>query len=315
MARLDESILEFIRRNGPSTPIEVAQRVGVNSIIVTAVLVDAVSQRKLLHSKRKFGSMKLYYLPGQEQALQKRVGATLTPQDRELLNKLMKENVIGEFEVGPNEAAGFSSLEDLVVKFTIDFNGKMFKCWAVPQIGEQKAKEIAMNKLVSKFGGVQKPVQKIEPPVQKDVQPAPQVIKPEVKVQPKPVQKEKSKKPKARQEILPGLGDKFKDNVLEWFEKQNIDVESEKVVKEKKEYELKIKIPTPIGRQTYFVRIINTGKKKVGQSELSEIGMDAITKRTPAIVISRTGFAKNAKKYWEKELKDMVTLVSEEDLE
>ena len=78
---------------------------------------------------------------------------------------------------------------------------------------------------------------------------------------------------------------------------------------------MEVRVPTPLGKQTYIVRVLDYGKKAINQSVLSGIGMDAIGKRVPAIVISKTGFAKSAKKYWEKELKDLVILVSKDDLE
>ena len=87
------------------------------------------------------------------------------------------------------------------------------------------------------------------------------------------------------------------------------------MIKKGRVYELEVRVPTKLGKQTYLVRVIDHGKKALGQKELSDVGMEAVSKRMPAIIISKTGFAKSAKKYWEKELEDLVTLVDKNDLE
>lgn len=309
MARLDESILEFVKRNGPCTPVEVARKIGANSLIVTAILIDAVSQKKIRRSKRSIGTMNFYYYPEQAPILQKRISNLLTPADKEMLQKLMKENVIGEYELKPEEVPILSNLEDLVNGFTIEHGGQPFKCWVAPNVPEAKAKELATSKISSQVGA------KVEEVAPKEVKVEQKTLVAEKK--PKKAEKKlkAAEKEKIKQEVLVELKGGFRDVVAGWLEKQNIDVLDEKVIKEGKEYELEVKIPTPLGKQKYMVRVLDFGKKKVGQSNISSIGTEAATKRIPAVIISSTGFAKTAKKYWEKELQDLVTLVSKEDLE
>ena len=93
MGKLDEEILLFVKRNGPSTPIDIAQKMGVNSIIITAVLVDAMSQNKILRSKRKIGSSKYYFYPEHLSTLQRKIADGLNLKEKELLQKLLKEMV------------------------------------------------------------------------------------------------------------------------------------------------------------------------------------------------------------------------------
>jgi hypothetical protein len=328
MTRLDESILEFVKRNGPSTPIEVASKVGANSLIVTAILIDAVSQKKIKRSKRSMGSMHFFYYPEQTNVLQKKISNLLTPADKEMLQKLMKENVIGEHELKPQEIPILKNLEDLINGVIIEHGGRPFRCWVAPNIPEEKAKELATNKITSQ---VEIKTEEVTAPKVVEVKPEPKVA--ETKAAPTPAKVEQktlvtekktkkaekklkaAEKEKIKQEVLVELKGGFKDLVSGWLEKQNIDVLDEKVIKEGKEYELSVKIPTPLGKQKYMVKVLNLGKRKTGQSIISSVGTEAATKRIPAVIISSSGFAKTAKKYWEKELQDLVTLVSKEDLE
>ncbi len=327
MARLDEEILNYIRRYGPSTPVDIAQRLGANSIIVTAVLVDAVSQNKLMRSKRKTGSMKYYFYPDQLPVLQKKIADILTPQDKELLQKLMKENVVGEFEVRPEEAAVLSNLEDLVGGFVLDFRGTPLRCWYTPDMHESKAREIAMKKISARFGGgVAKGMQgsyasEAKTQDQKIIEQLQAVQKVEKAVKPIPakIEKKRGRKRKTVEEKIKEAEaapiNDFRNIIYHWLEKNNIDIESEKILKAGKQVELEVKVPTPLGKQTYMVRILDSGKKPISQDEISSIGMEAVSRRTPVIIISMSGFAKNAKKYWEKELSDLVLLVSKDDLD
>lgn len=327
MSRLDETILEYLRRTGPATPIEVAQRVGANSLIVSAVLIDAASQQKIRRSKRKVGSMGLYYYPEQTQALQRRISNILTPQDKMLLQKIMQENVIGEYEITQQESGIFAGLEDLINGFTIEYKGKIYRCWASPNVPESKAKEIAINKLLSKTPALLKQQEVIrEVPQPQILQPTTIEVKEKVpRVSEKiekveiGVQKTKAKKAKKdeKKELQTQLANEFRDKVISWLDKNDVEISDEKTLKDGKGFELLVKVPMVlgIGKQTYMVRVLDYGKKGVGQEELSSIAMDAVSKRTPAIVISASGFAKNATKYWQKELQDMIFLVSRDDLE
>lgn len=334
MGKLDEEILNFVRRNGPATPIDIAQKMGVNSIIITAVLVDAMSQNKIMRSKRKIGSSKYYFYPENLPTLQRKIADTLTPKEKEVLQKLLKESVLGEFELKPEEAAMLSNLEDLIGGFVVDYGGTPLRCWYSPDLQEAKAREIAAGKLQERFGAPKPATVQLRPQDQKIIEQLESLEqKKQVKVEVPAVKAKiekldkytKKEEPKAepkkkgtkKEEAVEADAEtkEFTETVYQWLEKNNIDVTSEKTLKSGKEIELEAKVPMPFGKQTYIVRVLNTGKKPASQNDVSTIGMDAISRRIPVIIISASGFAKNAKKYWEKELQDLVFLMSRDDIE
>ncbi|MFH1450957.1 MAG: hypothetical protein ABIF92_03175 [archaeon] len=148
MVRLDEKILDYVRRTGPSTPIEVAQRVGSDSMIVAAILVDAASQHRIKRSKRRVnGSYRYYYFPEQEKALQKRINGVLTPQDKDMIQKILNEKIICELDVAPQEISILSGLEDLIQGFTFEYNNRIVRGWSAPTITEEKAREDILKRL------------------------------------------------------------------------------------------------------------------------------------------------------------------------
>jgi len=173
MVRLDEKILDYIRRTGPNTPIRIAQRVGSDSLIVAAILVDAVSQNKIKRSKRKAGSNRFYFFPEQEQELKKLINSRLLPPDKDMIQRVMNQKVISETEVPPQEISILSGLEDLICGFTFEYNNKIIRGWSDPSIPEEKARELIEKKMVKS-----EPKPEPTPPAP---EPTPEPEQPEIK--------------------------------------------------------------------------------------------------------------------------------------
>jgi len=308
--------------------MEVAQKVSSDSLIVAAILVDAASQKRIKRSKRRVGGgHRYYYYPEQQQVLQKRINSILTPDDKEMIQKILNEKVLCELSVSPQDVSILSGLEDLIQGFTFEYDNKIIRGWSSPNIPEDKARDDILKKLK---------------PVEPEVKPEPKEVPikaPEVKKKPpeeekprkeekeKPKRKEKESpekeereseedlKEKIRREILEEIKGSFVDNVIQALEKHQIDIKEQRTVKKGKEYELEVSVPTALGRQNYLVRIFDSGKKKTGSKDIYSLGMDAISRKMPAIAISSTGFAKTAIKKWKEELHDFMILMTEDDLE
>nr|HIK01481.1 hypothetical protein [Candidatus Undinarchaeales archaeon ERR594346 U_76725] len=334
MQKLDEQILNIIRNAGPSTPMEIASRInGTDSLIVGAVLADAASQKKIKKSKRRIGGgLRYYYFPDQFGTLQKKISSSLTTHEKEVLQILMKENLLGEFEISNQIKLILPNLEDLIRAFNIEHGGTTYRCWSAPTMDEKLAFETAMEKITGRVGSVEPEVAKVET-AEKKIQevkkeePAAKIEKPKEEEKPEAKIQEKSKpaskvakksktsdsrqiklskedttqketeeemRDRIRKEILREIEGDFGDIVLRWLETQDIDVRSENSVPDENTYELDVKVPTPLGRQTYMVKILDFPKKPASQNDVAAIGTEAVTRRVPAMVISSTGFAKTA---------------------
>src|SRR3989304_9743739 len=66
-----ESILSFIRQNGPILPAKVAKHLGVSLLMGSAHLAEMTATGKLKSTWLKIGGSPLYYIPGQEEQLEK----------------------------------------------------------------------------------------------------------------------------------------------------------------------------------------------------------------------------------------------------
>jgi|TARA_Y100000310_G_C20692729_1_gene823398 hypothetical protein len=330
--RLDEKILDYIKRIGPSTPIEVAQRVGSDSLIVAAILVDAASQHRIKRSKRKAGgSHRYYYYEEQLKMLQKRINSVLQPPDKQMIQKVLNEKVLSELNLQPQEVSILSGLEDLITGFTFEHENRIVRGWCSPNINEEKARETILKKIKPA-----EPEVKAEEPKAKAEVKEPEIKKksPEEKEKrgsgapgqrgaekgkresPKKEEKESEEdlKEQIRREILEEIKGSFVDNIMQKLEKHNIDIKDQREIKKGKEYELVISVPTNLGSQKYLVRVFSAGKKKVGAKDIYSLGMEAVSKKIPAIAVSSSGFAKTAVKKWKEELQDIMMLMTEDDL-
>src|SRR3989338_8238127 len=66
-----EQILSFLHVHGPSVPNEVKKHINKDSLMASAMLSELSSTGKVIISSLKMGSSPLYYLPGQQDQLQK----------------------------------------------------------------------------------------------------------------------------------------------------------------------------------------------------------------------------------------------------
>jgi len=65
-----EAILELIKQNGPSLPVEISNKFGLNSYVANAYLNEMVTKGVLKKSGERVGSNFLFYVEGQDKAMQ-----------------------------------------------------------------------------------------------------------------------------------------------------------------------------------------------------------------------------------------------------
>jgi hypothetical protein len=70
---MKEKIVEFIRENGPTLPVQIVSKTGGNSFVASAYLSDLVDKKEILQSEERVGSVPLYYLAGQESLLKEKI--------------------------------------------------------------------------------------------------------------------------------------------------------------------------------------------------------------------------------------------------
>ncbi len=275
--KLQERILEQIRLYGPSTPVDIAQRTKENSIIITAILEDLVRQGMLLKAKKKFGSLEIYYLPHQKNALRRVLMERIYNEiEKHLLQKIEARGYIHESELSNEEKEAIYGLADFVEK-----EGEFWKL-----IGFKIPEEI------------RKPQIKAEPEVKREVKQARFVD----------TKKEKEKvKVKSTKDVK-----QIKVKILDWLKEKGVEILKEEEVR-KNVYKLIADVPTAFGRQKYYIFI--KIKRKVAYQDMADILNICITEKIPIVVITTGEFSKSAKEFHRRNLGEMVKLIELKDIE
>lgn len=93
---IKQKILRILREQGPTFPVPIASKVGMQSLFVSAFLSELLSEQQLRITNLKVGGSPIYYIPGQESQLEK-FSEHLKSKEKEAY-LLLKENKFLEDE-------------------------------------------------------------------------------------------------------------------------------------------------------------------------------------------------------------------------
>ena len=261
---MKEKIVEFIRENGPTLPVQIVSKTGGNSFVASAYLSDLVDKKEILQSEERVGSVPLYYLKGQEDLLKKKI------DDLNLSVKtarsFQKKKVVETPELE-------SKRKDF------DRRLKMIEDEETHREEKKSALEKA-RELIKKT--VERP--KLEVP------------KPKLDI-PEPVEKPKNVEP--RRVERPKAVEKFEElsfskRALEFLEKLNVDIlKSDKLTANSGAFI--VRAPSSVGPLKFYVKI--WGKKRLNKSDVAESYALALEKKMPVIILTNGTVAKTTRKY------------------
>ncbi len=94
MPDLTQQIVDYVKRRGPSTPIEVAIGTRLNSLVVSAILSDKGIYRHLNRSCMRIGSSHIYFTPEQKSRARVKIFNLLEEDQKRDLKELESKKVI-----------------------------------------------------------------------------------------------------------------------------------------------------------------------------------------------------------------------------
>jgi len=302
---MQDKILSFLKTNGPSTNIDICKGIQLQSYVVDALLSSMVG-KTIKKSHKRLGSTRVYYLQGQEERARMRVYKSLEPDQQAFLKKLENVRVISGEEISEEQ---IEEWQDFMLPFS--HNGR--QAWHWFEINQSAAKKLLKPAAGSPSVSTQPRV------VSAPAAPKP-AARPAEKPQAKPATKGKGgakvlkaddvkakKTPKVK---VPEAG--FADKVALWLQSQGSTIGEKK--EEKDGFEIEAMMPTALGEQTYLVIVKTPKKKKLGTGDVSDAYSKAVSRKAPVILVSSTGFAKSAEKFWAKGYKNLLTLIDGKNL-
>jgi len=283
---LKVQVLEFLKAEGPSFPVKIAQGVGRESFFVGAVLSELIEVKQIKLSHAKVGGSRVYYMPGQEEQLS--ILYEYLPEPEKQAYDLLKEKqIVRAHETTPVIRVALASIIDFSKPITIQ-GEKAWKWYlANEEIKPEPVREIKQE------------ITKVQESQTKIVLEQPRIVQPKVqekiiKEAPKEIIKP-TPKPKVTKE------DTFANEVEAFFQKSNIKILEKEVIRKNSESNFVIKIASQIGPLEMFVCAKN--KKKISDKDLILANQKGQNKKMPTLFITTGEQTKKSKDYLEKVLK------------
>jgi hypothetical protein len=302
---LKERVYEYVERNGPLLPAIIAKEFRSTNIFISALLSELATNKRIKISKAKIGGSPLYYCKEQESKLPDLLRNHVGQKPREALDLLKEKMVLRDRDCLPYERVALRELVDFAipVKLTINDTEELFWKWfllpdteAKEMIGKQLEQLYVPPKpeLIKEYAVPESQIIKEEPKIKELKK-----LEPEIKAE-KP-----KKKKKFLQEVLIEKKEEptdFDKSVLNFLKKKEIKILDKKIVG-KKEINLIVQVPSPLGELSYFVKARD--KKSSTEGDLLLAFTEGQNLKLPTIFISTGDATKKANEYMVKNLKGM----------
>lgn len=114
--RVPEQIIDILNEKGPSLPIQLAKKIGISSLFISAYLSELAEEKRIKVSHLRVGGSPLYFLEGQEEQLEK-FHTFLHPKEAETFVLLKKNKILKDSEQEPAIRVALRSIRDFAIAF------------------------------------------------------------------------------------------------------------------------------------------------------------------------------------------------------
>lgn len=118
-SEIKEKIIFILRKNGPGLPVYIAREIESSTLFTSAFLSELASEKRIKISHMKVGNSPLYYLPGQEQLLEK-FSHHLKSKEKEAFTLLKEKKIIKDLKQDPAIRVALREIKDFAVPFKKD---------------------------------------------------------------------------------------------------------------------------------------------------------------------------------------------------
>ncbi|PIN99943.1 hypothetical protein COT72_03860 [archaeon CG10_big_fil_rev_8_21_14_0_10_43_11] len=280
MNEREARVVQYLRTNGPSLPVQVSKALEENVMFASALLGGLVATKQIRLTRKKIGNSPLYFLPEHINHARRIIYDRLDPREKELVDFVTKKGVVREDELTPTERF---FIKDLVDFFESEQENNQ-TYWKVP-------------------GTNAKPT--LEPP-------KPLVSKPE------PSARREEQQPFIKQEAEPheekkpihlkdSGDDEFTRKVKHFFVKRGIRILNTDVVRSNAEINFTVQIQGDLIPQTYFVKARK--KKKINDNDLIAAWFEGRKQKAPILYLATGELTKKAEKFLKEEFGENFTFL------
>lgn len=144
-----DKIKSFIRLRGPSLPIHVAKEIKLETLFTSAFLSELASTKDVKISNMKVGGSPLYFIPGQEEELE-RYSNYLPGKEKEAFLMLKEKKILKDIDLEPSIRVALRSIKDFAFPLIILLEGEKILYWRFHTMPDLQAKLLIEQELRQK---------------------------------------------------------------------------------------------------------------------------------------------------------------------
>jgi hypothetical protein len=286
--RSKEKILSTLRMKGPCLPVQIAKEINFSPLFASAFLSELKAEGKVSISNLRVGSSPLYFLPGQENMLEKFSGY-LNQREKEAFALLKEKQFLEDREQSPILRVALRAIKDFAqsVKVRIGDESKLF--WKYFTLSEEDV--ISMVK-----SGMKRALVPVKPKVEESkIEPKKEEISSEVhsEVSSRFIEDERPLAEKKKQKVQES---EFVINVKDFLRAKDIEI-LEVIAERKKDFEARVGIDTLLGKQEFY--LVAKDKKSVNDNDFAVALQKGQSKKMPAALMSTGDLSKKGKEHLE----------------
>lgn len=310
-------VVESIKKDGPSLPSGISKQVGLSLLFTSALLSEMVADKTLKLSYLKIGGSPLYYLPGQEEALEKFI-THLNSQEKESFEILKERRIVSEDVLSPVNRVAMRAVKDFAYPLTVNIEGKERSFWRLYSVALDEAKEKIQEIIDIEKNGFKKVEKKEqekteikqEIPVEKKLRKSREKKEKIAEVEPNTEIKTESNIPTNQlpqiqvqvNQQSPAIISKpikinkkleeIKENVKIWLRTKHIEI-----IQENEDEDAPFIVSTPSTVGNLKLLIVFSDKKKISEADVSIAYQKGVNYKMPVLFVIKGELNKKAQEY------------------
>jgi hypothetical protein len=290
---MKQKILDLIKQLGPMLPVEISSKIGVDSFMAKAFLMELVEEGKISQSKEKLAESPMYYLLGQERQVVMKM-ENIKQQHSKTARTYAPTSVSEDPEVQAKREAFAIRLAEIQAK------EQQRKTMSAPQprpltkISPSKSKDLRVHAEQSSARNPQHVYKPQLSPHPKHIPFSPKSTFPHSPINPVSMPDFKSE---PEPEYTPEAERTFIDKAMDWLKMEGYEI-VEEINAKKTEMELLVKVYTDFGKVNFYMKIKQ--KKTITEADLMAVYAGAMEQKCPAVLITNGKLSKSADNFLEE---------------
>jgi len=315
-------VINLIKQKSPVIPNDLKRELKQgDTMLIGAMLSELASKNIVKITHLKFGGSPFYYDPAQPETLEK-VGQHLNEKDQRTWKLLKEKKVLHDKEQDLLTRVSLRNIKDFAIQVPVTVEGEEILFWKYYLLSDEEAEPLIKHHL-----GLDKPKQAepvhVPTPIPVAPVPVPAAI-PVVAPAPSEPVAQKPKKPRAprkpkeqksspaiavtavepQQQLLePIEDDEFFEDVKRLFEKGNVAVHEQHLVKRNSEIDFVILVPTVVGNAEFFCKAKK--KAKSTDADIAAELLQGMRKHLPVIYLTNGEITPKAEEMLKHEFKGL----------